>query len=123
MDATQGRYTPCFIEMRMAAVTQDRLGAPPEMSRDGDQVAHRPADDQKGRFLAAPLGGHPLEPVHRGVFAEHVVSKLGIREGLPHLLGGKGYPIATQINRLHIALLTTNRHTPRFTAHSGLTIA
>src|SRR4030042_1663523 len=73
-----------FIEKRVRPVTQNHLLAPPTVSKDADEVSHRPADDQQGRLLSHPLSGYSLKTVHRRVLAEHVITKLSPGNGLSH---------------------------------------
>src|SRR5207249_2506541 len=63
-----------------------------------DEVRHRAAGDQYGCFLARALGGHRLEPPHRGVFAEDVVAERRFRDRAAHLIGGKGDGVGAKVD-------------------------
>ena len=48
-----------------------------------------PLTTRRAASFPTPLGGHGLEPVHRGVLAEDVIAQRGVMHGLAHGLVGR----------------------------------
>ena len=60
-----------------------------------------PAGYEYGGLLAEPLCRHRLQPVQRGVVAEHVVAEFSLVHRPPHLLGRMRNRVAAQIHFSH----------------------
>jgi hypothetical protein len=71
------------------------------VSKDANEVSHRPADNQQSRLLSHPLSGHSLKTVHRRVLAEHVIAKLSTGNGLSHRRRRQGNGVTAQVNYPH----------------------
>ena len=79
----------------MTALIADDFVAMVSVHLDGDQITHASSGNEKCSFLAEDFRCAGFEPIHRRVFAIHIVADLGCGHGLAHFDRGLGYCVTT----------------------------
>src|SRR6476659_456477 len=77
-----------LVPEHMGVGLRDDLLPGTSVAEQAEQLTHRSAGYEQGRFLAHPVGRRLLQPVNGGVLAEHVVTERRARHGPEHVRGG-----------------------------------
>ena len=94
----QGRRRATLVAVNMGFPFNDELVARSGLSRQGQLVAHGPARNEKGRFLAKKAGHLILKLVDGGIVPEHVVPNCRSHHGFQHARGWPGDGVAPHID-------------------------
>jgi hypothetical protein len=102
LDAADHRGPGRLVHEQVGVGVRDDLLAGAGADQQAEQVAHGPAGDEQRGFLAHPLRCRLLEPVHRGVVAEHIVAEWRAGHGPEHLLRGERHGVRPEVNIAHV---------------------
>lgn len=97
--------SPQLVVEDVGLAPGDQLIPARTMGQRRHQVAHRPRGHEQGRFLAHPLGGDLLQPLHCWVLSPAIIADLCGRHRSPHRLGRLCYRIGAQIDPVQRLLL------------------
>ena len=67
---------------------------------DRDLIAHRPGRHKQRRLAPKHLRRPRLQPVHRRIFAVHIVAHLGLSHRCPHLRRRPRHRVTSQVNQV-----------------------